>query len=73
VVLFKFNIFRRPLLLMTDYDNNLMNFCFIWVGASYEKLTFVFKVKGKAIRVQAWTSPEGSRRFRPPDFQRIGT
>jgi len=24
--------------------------------------------KGKAIPVQAWTSPEGSRRLRLPDF-----
>jgi len=26
------------------------------------------KVKGKAIPLQAWTSPEGSRRFSLPDF-----
>jgi hypothetical protein len=28
--------------------------------------------KGKAILVQAWTGPEGSRRLRLPDFQTIG-
>ena len=31
------------------------------------------KVKGKAIPLQAWTSPEGSRRLRFPDFKTFGT
>jgi hypothetical protein len=30
-------------------------------------------VKGKAIPVQAWTDPEGSRRLRLPDFKTIAT
>jgi hypothetical protein len=30
-------------------------------------------IKGKAIPLQAWTCPEGSRRFRLPDFKTIGT
>ena len=29
--------------------------------------------KGKAIPLQAWTGPEGSRKFRLPDFKTIGT
>jgi len=29
--------------------------------------------KGKAIPVQAWTLPEGSRSLRLPDFKTIGT
>ena len=29
--------------------------------------------KGKAIPLQAWTGPEGSRRLRFPDFKTIGT
>jgi hypothetical protein len=29
--------------------------------------------KVKAIHVQAWTDPEGSRRLRLPDFKTIGT
>jgi len=29
--------------------------------------------KGKAIPLQAWTGPEGSRRLRIPDFKTIGT
>jgi len=28
--------------------------------------------KGKAIPVQPWTGPEGSRRMRVPDFKTIG-
>jgi hypothetical protein len=28
---------------------------------------------GKAIRLQAWTGPVGSRRLRLPDFKAIGT
>ena len=27
----------------------------------------------KAIPLQAWTGPEGSRRFRLPDFKTVGT
>jgi len=29
--------------------------------------------KDKAIPLQAWTGPDGSRRFRLPDFKTIGT
>jgi len=31
------------------------------------------RVKGKAIPLQAWTGPEGSRKLRIPDFKIIGT
>ena len=31
------------------------------------------KGKGKAIPLQAWTGPEGSRRLRFPDFKTVGT
>jgi hypothetical protein len=31
------------------------------------------KGKGKAIQLQAWTGPEGSRRLRLPDFKTVGT
>ena len=30
-------------------------------------------IKGKAIPLQAWTGPEGSRRCRFPDFVTVGT
>jgi hypothetical protein len=35
--------------------------------------TLTYKGKGKAIPLQAWTGPEGSRRLRLPDFKTIGT
>jgi hypothetical protein len=31
------------------------------------------KGKGKAIPLQAWRGPEGSRRLRLPDFKTVGT
>ena len=31
------------------------------------------KGEGKAILLQAWTGPEGSRRLRLPDFKTVGT
>jgi hypothetical protein len=31
------------------------------------------RVKSKAIPLEAWIGPEGSRRLRLPDFKRIGT
>jgi hypothetical protein len=31
------------------------------------------KAKGKAIPLQAWTGPEGSRRLRFPDIKTLGT
>ena len=34
---------------------------------------FCEKTKGKAIPLQAWTGPEGSRRLRLPDFKTIST
>jgi len=33
----------------------------------------VRKGKGKAILLQAWTGPEGSRKLRLPDFRTFGT
>ena len=35
--------------------------------------TYIYIYKGKAIPLQAWTGPEGSRRLRFPDFKTIGT
>jgi hypothetical protein len=35
--------------------------------------SFLVRYKGKAIPLQAWTGPEGSRRLRLPDFKIIGT
>jgi len=36
-------------------------------------VTVIKKLQGKAIPLQAWTGPEGSRRLRLPDFKTIGT
>jgi hypothetical protein len=32
-----------------------------------------YKCKGKAIPLQGWTGPEGSKRLRFPDFKTVGT
>jgi hypothetical protein len=45
----------------------VMFFCFIDKNAG-DSLS-----KGKAIPLQAWTVPEGSRSLRLPDFKTIGT
>jgi len=37
----------------------------------YVEIIDVQQVKGKAIPLQAWTCPEGSRRLRLPDFKTI--
>ena len=37
------------------------------------KHKYVCRDKGKAIPLQAWTGPEGSRTLRLPDFKTIGT
>jgi hypothetical protein len=34
---------------------------------------FKKKDKGKAIPLQLWTGPEGSRKLRLPDFKTLGT
>jgi len=38
-----------------------------------EDLIFSHTGKGKAILLQAWTGPEGSRKLRLPDFKTIDT
>ena len=38
-----------------------------------QSLQATVEVKGNAIPVQTWTGPEGSRRFRLPDFKTIST
>jgi len=40
---------------------------------STQPVTEMSKGKGKAIPLQAWTAPEGSRRLRLPDFKTFGT
>jgi len=43
------------------------------LGVNGLKLDYYSRVKGKAIPLQAWTGPEGSRSLRLPDFKTIGT
>ena len=49
----------------------------VWPRKLDRKYYFLWPIdyqgKGKAIPVQAWTGPEGSRRFRLQDFKTIGT
>jgi len=42
-------------------------------GSLKSRIGLKIKGKGKAIPLQAWTGPEGSRRLRLPDFKTIGT
>jgi len=42
-------------------------------SATYRRRIDLGKGKGKAIPLQAWTGPKGSRRLRLPDFKTIGT
>ena len=48
-----------------------------YIPVAYVKRTAWFEgkgnAKGKAIQLQAWGGPEGSRRLRLPDFKTIGT
>jgi hypothetical protein len=49
----------------------LSRFDFAEIGAP--RVAFYLGVKGKAISLQAWTGPEGSRKSRFPHFKTIGT
>jgi len=39
----------------------------------YNIILGIISANAKAIPVQAWTGPEGSRRQRLPDFKTVGT
>jgi hypothetical protein len=41
-------------------------------GLHMDVILFI-KINGKAIPLQAWTGPEGSKRLRLTDFKPIGT
>jgi hypothetical protein len=43
------------------------------VAAAAAVVVVVVVVKGKAVPLQAWTGPDGSRRLRFPDFKTIDT
>ena len=44
-----------------------------WALNSDSKGLMKIQGKGKAIPLQAWTGPEGSRRLKLPDFKTVGT
>ena len=46
---------------------------YVSMYALMSERTYVCLQQGKAIPLQAWTGPEGSRRLRLPDFKTIGT
>jgi len=54
---------------ITSREDGTQNPCFTSVGFT----SFAQEGKGKAISLQAWTGPEGSRKLRLPDFKTIGT
>jgi len=43
------------------------------ISTERQFLPFYMYKKGKEIPLQAWTGPEGSRRFRLPNFKTTGT
>jgi len=45
----------------------------IRLAISLRSAVDILHVKGKAVTVQHWTGPEGSRRLRLPDFMTLGT
>jgi len=56
-------------------ENFVYNPCRCGTNQTYQNFqgTKTFVVKVKAIPVQIWTCPEGSRRLRLPNFKPIGT
>jgi len=46
----------------------------MWIRFGTNKFwQWFYMSKSKAILLQAWTGPEGSRRLRLPDFMTVGT
>jgi hypothetical protein len=54
---------------LTEGSEYYENYPHIWWPSTIQSL----EGKVKAIPLQAWTDPEGSRRLRLPDFKTIGT
>jgi hypothetical protein len=53
--------------------NLVRSIIFILNNIITECMLVQINIKGKAIPLQAWTGPEGSRRLRLPDFKTVGT
>jgi hypothetical protein len=41
---------------------------FLCLPEEFRYVTFILKKKGKAVPLQAWSGPEGSRKLRFPDY-----
>jgi len=48
-------------------------YLYLYIKSNSCTICVFVNIKGKAIPLQAWTGPEGSRRLRFPDFRTIGT
>ena len=64
-----------PSCMWSVVDRNVMRRFLLFMNCQkkVQKLKGKGKGKGKAIPLQSWTGPEGSRRFRLPDFKTIST
>jgi len=54
-------------------DNTIRRMRFAYWITKATDTNSEYVIKGKAIPLQAWTGPEGSRRLRLPDFKTDGT
>ena len=61
----------RPHILAILRDLQVWTTCIAYMAACYKIIGRL--CKGKAIPLQAWTGPEGSRSLRLPDFKTVGT
>jgi hypothetical protein len=58
------------------HDSRFYKWCYSASNCSAvwcESTGYHLPLKGKAIPLQAWTGPEGSRRLRIPDFKTMST
>jgi hypothetical protein len=58
---------------MLMVKNHLLQYITKWKTALQISATGLHSGKSKAIPLQAWTGPEGSRRLGLPDIKTIGT
>ena len=59
--------FKRILMKSRDWLSAYVTFLFVQMAVSAVSSCFYLR-KGKAVPLQAWSGPEGSRKLRFPDF-----
>jgi hypothetical protein len=74
----KYAIMSKRIIALRNFENRskMTNHILEILIGKFNSRNFCVKykiVKSKAISLQAWTGPEGSRRFRLSDFKTIGT